>query len=137
MTTLNEAREAIYAAFVAGWGATSDYTFDNEDGFNPPTEDDWVRLVVRHSGRAQESLGGIGHRKFESVGSVIVQCFAPLDTGAKGADTLATAVRAIFEGKTLSPEQIRFTSAVVTEIGATDAWYQTNVEAFFTYTETK
>jgi len=136
MTTLNDARGAIYAAFVAGWGATSAYTFDNES-YDPPANANWVRLVVRHDDRVQESLGGLGRRKFESGGSVIIQCFAPLDSGAASADTLASAARSIFEGKTFNPEYIRFTSAVVREIGPTDDWYQINVEAFFTYTETK
>lgn len=135
MTSLNDARGAIYTAFNAGIGAT-DFTFDNE-AYDPPVGSSWVRLVVRHDDRQQESLGGTGRRKFESGGSVIAQCFAPLDSGAASADTVAQTVRGIFEGKTLTPEGIRFTSAVVREIGPTEDWYQINVEAFFTYTETK
>ena len=136
MTTLNTARGAIYTAFVAGWGATSAYTFDNEN-FDPPTEAVWARVTVRHGGRAQESLGPTGGRKFESDGSVIIQCFAPLDSGAALADTLALVAQGIFEGKTLSPEQIRFTSSVIREIGPTEDWYQINCETTFTYTVTK
>ena len=46
--------------------------------------------------------------------------------------------RAVFEGKTIgAAERLRFTSATVTEIGQTGDWYQINVEALFTYTETK
>jgi hypothetical protein len=133
MTTLNDARGIIYAAFVAGIGATP-FTLDNEN-YDPPTDAVWYRLAVRHADRNQESLGGLGARKFESEGSVFVQCFAPLDSGAALADTLAETARSIFEGKTLT--QIRFTSAAVREIGPTDDWYQINVEATFTYTETK
>lgn len=136
MTTLNEARGAIYEAFVAGWGSTSLFTFDNES-FDPPDDAAWARLTVRHAIRAQESLGGIGARKFESEGSAIVQCFAPLDSGASLADALAEVARSIFEGKTLLPEVIRFTSAEIQEIGPTDAWYQINCTASFSYTQTK
>ena len=136
MATLNEARERIYQAFDTGWAGLSIQTFDGEK-FTPPTDADWVRLAVRHDGRAQDSLGGVGRRKFESVGRVLIQCFTPLNEGAAGADVLATAAMDIFEGKTLSPEQIRFTSAAPIEIGPTDDWYLINVEAFFTYTETK
>lgn len=136
MTILNDARGAIYGAFNTGWGVTSVFTFDNEE-FNPPTNAVWARLVVRHDTRDQVSLGGLGARKFDSGGSVIVQCFAPLDKGAALADTLATVAVGIFEGKTLTPEGIRFTAAIVREIGPTEDWYQINVEAFFTYTETK
>lgn len=136
MTTLNEARGAIYVAFETDWGTTSALTLDNEN-FTPPADTPWARLVVRHDSRQQESLGGLLRRKFESGGSVIVQCFGPLDKGADAADTLAQVAQGIFEGKTLSPEGIRFTSSVVKEIGPTDDYYMINVEAFFTYTTTK
>lgn len=136
MATLNEARGAIYEAFVAGWGATSVFTFDNE-AFDPPANAPWARLTVRHAARAQETLGSEGNRKFESIGSAIVQCFGPLDKGVEGVDTLAEVAMGIFEGKTLLPKNIHFTSAAPLEIGPTDDAYQINVEAFFFYTETK
>jgi len=138
MTTLAEAKERIYAQFVADFTATSaNITFDNEQ-YDPPTAGNWVRLSVRHTARAQESMGELGLRKFESVGSAIIQCFCPLDSGTSAADTLAAAAQAVFEGKVLgATEQLRFTSAAITEVGPTDNWYQINVEAFFTYTETK
>ena len=136
MTTINEARGAIYGAFVTGWGATSVYTFDNEQ-YDPPDQTAWARVTVRHTDRQQESLGPLLGRKFESEGSVFIQCFAPLDSGAATADTLAQVAQGIFEGKTLSPESIRFTSSAIREIGADDDWYQVNVEATFTYTTTK
>ena len=136
MTTLNDARGAIYGAFKTGWGTTSVFTLDNET-FKPPKGGVWARLVVRHAVRSQESLGGLGRRKFDSIGSAIMQCFGPLDKGVKGVDTLAEVAQGIFEGKTLLPENIRFTSAVVTEIGPTEDWYMINVESLFTYTETK
>lgn len=138
MTSLNDARGRIYGAFLAAWSATpaTSITFDNEK-YDPPAAGDWARLTVRHNARQQESLGGTGSRKFESGGTVFIQCFAPLDTGAARADALAQDAQGIFEGMTLLPEGIRFTSAVVREIGSTDDWYQINVEAEFTYTETK
>ena len=135
MTTLNEARGIIYTAYLAGSGLDTDHlTLDNED-FNPPELEAWARLVVRHAARGQESLGGVGLRKFESVGTAIIQCFAPLETGADEADTLAEVAMGIFEGKTLSG--IRFTAAAPIEIGPGKDWYQINVECFFSYTQTK
>jgi hypothetical protein len=136
MTALNTARGAIYTKFITDWGATSSFTLDNES-YDPPANTEWVRVVVRHTDRVQESLGGVGSRKFESGGSVFIQCFAPLDTGAATADSLAQTARSIFEGITLTPEGIRFTAATITEIGPTEDWYQINVEATFTYTQTK
>jgi hypothetical protein len=138
MTTLGQARERIYESFVTDWGATSAFTFDNEE-FDPPTGTPWVRLAVRHTASNQETLGGIGQRKYERIGSVFVQCFTPLDSGVASADNLASIARAVFEGKTLAPagEAIHFFDVVVREVGPDGAWYQINVEAFFTYHETK
>lgn len=133
MTTLNEARGIINTAFIAGW-PNSDLTLDNEN-YVPPTAAPWARLVVRHAARGQESLGGVGLRKFESVGTAIIQCFQPLETGTDGADTLAQVAMGIFEGKTLTG--VRFTAAAPVEIGPGKDWYQVNVECFFSYTQTK
>lgn len=135
MTTLNEARGIIYSAYLADSGLDTDHlTLDNEH-FKPPTGDAWARLVVRHAARGQESLGGVGLRKFESVGTVIVQCFGPLENGADEADTLAEVAMGIFEGKTLTG--VHFTAAAPIEIGAGDDWYQINVNADFFYHQTK
>ena len=138
MATPNEAAGRIYQDFATGWGATSPFTFDNENpkGF-PPANAPWARVSVRHGPTNQESLGGVGRRKFERTGSVFVQCFAPLDGGRVAADTLAQVARTIFEGKTLTPENLHFTAVEIREIGPDEAWYQINVEAPFTYTETK
>ena len=138
MTTVNEAAGRIYEAFLAGWTATaaSAVTFDNEK-FKPPPDGDWARVTVRLLNRQQESLGPLNGRKFQDTGVVFVQCFTPLNVGRSRADTLAANARSIFEGKTLLPEGIRFTSATVREIGAGEEWYQINVQADFTFTETK
>lgn len=142
-TTLNEARERIYQEFSDNWGATSVYVFANEkppDNF--PPADVWARVSVQHRASAQESLGDAGARKFERLGSVIVQCFAPLDTGtgsaSAGADFLAQTALGIFEGASLDPENVRFVAATVREIGDDGTGYwQTNVEADFRWTEVK
>lgn len=137
MTTLAEAKQRILTVFLADFAATANITLDGEK-FDPPTNDDWVRVAIRHTARSQESMGAVGARKFESIGSVFIQCFSPLDSGSGSADTMAAAAQAVFEGKLIgTTERLRFTSAAVTEVGPTDDWYQINVEAFFSYTETK
>jgi hypothetical protein len=137
VATLNQARERIYQTFNTDWGSTSAFTFDNDE-FDPPAAADWVRFSVRHFDSNQESLGGVGNRKFLREGRIFVQCFTPLDSGLAGADNLATVARNIFEGKTLGTENIRCTDAVVREIGPTDdGFYQLNVEIAFNYSEVK
>ena len=134
MTTLATARESIYQHFVTGWGSTSAFTFDGED-FTPPESDPWVRLVVRHAASQQASLGGLGNRKFDRAGLVIVQVFTPLDQGAAAADVLVEKVMEIFEGKTI--DLIRFVSVTPQEIGPLEAWFQAGADCPFEWTETK
>lgn len=130
----------MYQAFVDGWGTTSVFTLDNEappDGFPPDAP--WVRVAIRHRDSDQESVGDVGARKFTRSGSLFVQCFSPLAVnGLVSSDTLAATARGIFEGVTLTPENVRFTDCVVREIGDDgDGYFQVNVECFFNYTETK
>lgn len=135
--TLNQARERIYQTFSTDWGATSPLAFDNEKFVPPNPVGDHVRVTVRHNDSQQESLGDVGSRKFLRFGSVFVQCFTALDIGTTAADALAVVAKNIFEGKTLAPESIRFTDAIVREIGELDGFYQVNMEAPFNYDETK
>lgn len=138
MATLTEAREAIYDRFLTNYTAlpAASIDADNEE-FSPPAGAAWARLSVRHTGSVQESLGGIGYRKFTRIGSTFVQIFTPLNQGASEADTLAQAARVILEGVSLVGNTIRFTNVVVREIGPSDGWYLVVVEAFFEYTETR
>ena len=136
MTTLTAAREAIYQAFVDGWGATSVFTFDNEN-FDPPDDASWVRLSVRHNASTQETLGRTGNRRFARLGSALVQIFTRDNIGARTADTLATTAREIFEGVSLAGTTIRFLDVIVRETGPDGKWYQVVVEATFEYDETR
>lgn len=135
MTTLNDARKKIYDTFIAEYVASA-FTFENEE-FNPPAGVAWLRLVVRNLVSLQESLGPVGRRKFDRQALVMVQVFTPLDQGTEQADNLSTAARVIFEGRTLTPEALRFNAGSIQEIGEDGAYYQTNLEVPFSYTELK
>lgn len=136
MTTLNEAKEAVYARFAANFtGMTADrIAFDNEE-FNEPGTGDWVRLSVRSTGRLQDTLGKSGNRRFRSTASVFVQVYTEANTGVKQSDTLAKEAADIFEG--VSFGGLDFTAAVIRETGPDGKWYQTLVEAEFDYDEIK
>lgn len=134
MTTFAAAKESIVQQFVTDWGANSAYTFDNEK-FAPPVDAPWVRLSVRHVASQQTSLGGLGNRKFDREGLVLIQVFGRLDRGTKEVDDLVEKALAIYEGKTI--DLIRFTSTVPREIGPIDGWYQSTLDAQFTWTERK
>jgi len=138
MVTIVEARTKIYELFLANYTAlpAAQVTADNEN-FETPEGLPWGRLSVRHATRAQESLGGLGLRKFTSVGAAFFQVFVPKDQGVKQADELAQAARVIFEGVSIYGNDIRFTSCDIREAGPEDGWYGLVVEALFQYTETK
>jgi len=140
MVTLVDARETIYQEFMTAWGTTTAVYFDNEEA-DPPVSTSWVRFAVRHLGSTLEAIGGTGAlggvNKFQRTGLAFIQVFVPQNQGLRSADTLAQAARAIFEGKNLSSNAIRFTNVVIREIGPTDSWWLVNVEAAFQYDERK
>jgi hypothetical protein len=136
MTTVNEAKEAVYSRFVANYtGVASNLiTFDNEE-FEEPDSDDWIRLTVRGIGRSQSSLGKTGNRRFRSTASVFVQIYVLVNTGIQQADLLAKEAADVFEGTSFSG--LDFREASINEIGPDGKWYQTLVEAPFDYDEIK
>lgn len=136
MTTLVDAREAIYQAFATAWGSTTPLAFDNEK-FVPPDAAPWVRLAVRHQVSNQETLGGTGNRVFLREGLVFVQVFTPEDDGQRASDVLVQQARAVFEGVNLVANGVWFNDVVVREIGPTEGWNQVNAEAAFFYQEIK
>lgn len=138
MTTLVEAREAIYGHFLGNYTGlpAAQITADNE-AFDAPEDLAWGRLAVREFVGRQESLGGLGNRKFLRTGSVFFQIFTPADQGTEEADTLAQEARELLEGVKLDAKQIWLTNATVREIGPDGAWYNVVVEASYQYTETR
>lgn len=139
-----QARDAIEKRWLAAWGDTTAYTFDNEKLLPPAVVaanaasadiDSWVRLVVRHIISNQETIGAEGNRKFERQGKIVIQVFTPVDKGTADADTLVIAAGAVFEGTRF--EGLVCYAATPIEIGVAERWYQTNVEVPFTYYDTK
>ena len=136
MTTLSEAREAIYDQFLSGWGATTEVTRDNID-FDPNALSEWVRISVRHTASTQETLNSPGLRRFARFGSAFIQIYTEGDIGTQRTDELATIARNLFEGLSLSGTTVRFLDVVFRETGAEGKWFQSIVEATFEYDETK
>ncbi len=147
MTTLNQAREAIYDRFNTEWpGATSStpFCFDNEE-FDPPKGSDgrgaaWARCSVRQLDRGQTTLGRAGNRKFTSIALAQIEVFVPPKSGRYVADALLEAGKNLFEGRTPpTGTTIRFFDVVVSEVGLIEdgRWDLSTVEARFDYEETK
>ena len=138
MTTLIEAKDAMLTEYVANTILTdAQVTLENEQ-FTPPDDSPWVRASVRHFDGGQDSLGGVGSRKFSRVGSMFVQIFIPQDTGGTApADTIAHEVRTLLEGKHLTGTTVSLLTSNIREIGQIDGNFVVVVETGFEYIETR
>lgn len=137
MTTLNEAKEAIYERFVSLYtGVPSDrITFDNEEFEAGDGTDPWVRLAVRGIIRNQDTLGRKTNRRFRALASTFVQVYTEANIGVQQSDVLAQEAGDIFEGESFSG--LDFRSAIIQETGPDGKWYQSVVEIEFNYDEIK
>ena len=142
----NEARNDIYTEFLARFRedpedpasdpilARDRINFDNEK-FDQPMAGEWVRLVVRHQGREQITLGQELKRKFQSAGVVFAQVFTDAGSSMSEADRLARLISDIFDA--VSVKGLNFQAASSRESGPSGKWNMVIVEVPFTYQETK
>ena len=135
MTTLNESRAAIYDRFIADWGSTTPFVFDNEQFEKEPIDTPWVRLVVRNITGTQETLGRKTNRRYNRQGLIIGSVYTPSNQGTAEADDLATQFRSIFEGEKFSGVYVN--NANLREVGNDGEWFQINIDIFFFYEEIK
>ena len=131
--TPNEFRALVYNSFITGWGTRSPFTFDNEQ-WDPPEGQNWVRLTVRHGNRRQKTLGRTGNRKFERDARVLLQIFTLPNKGLTSADDLAQAFFEIFEGSNLGNE-VFAGETDYRERGTAEGWAMAIASADFTYDE--
>lgn len=137
MTSINEARTAVYDRALALFPAAAPgtpLTFENEK-FEPPEGQPWVRLTVRNIQAVQRTLGRPGNRRFQRDAMMLAQVFVPGDTGTKESDSLTEALRGIFEG--VSFDGLDFRAVSTREVGVDNGWHSTLVEGPFDYEETK
>lgn len=140
MTTLNQARDAVYKRFLAEWkdGAQplTPFCFDNE---TLNTELVWARCIVRSLPGGQETLGTTGNRKYKRRAFARVQIYTKPGSGTKQSDTLCQAAMTLFEGRSLLGTTVKFFDASPAEIGLVDdnRWFLSTVTAYFDYEEVK
>ena len=133
MTTLTEAREAVYQRFAVNYTSTP-FTFEAES-FDPP-DTAWVRLSVRaNAAGGQDTLGRTGSRRFRRSGIIAAQVFTPTNQGLREGDELAQSIRALFEARSFSG--LDTNDGLVRESPPEDEWIVHIVEVFFDYEEVK
>lgn len=98
MTTPRQVVERVYELFQAGWGATTAFTFENEQ-FSPPKNAAWVRVTVGSDVGGQSTLGRVGNRRYRRLASVFIEVFTPIDAGVALSRDLIQQARDLFEGQ--------------------------------------
>ena len=113
-----------------------DLVLDNNPESLPDTKLSWLRVTLRPGSGVQQTLGNVGSRKFERIGTLWIQIFTPLNMGMKASNYLADGLGFLEGGKT--PQGITFTAvSPPSNIGNDGAWNQANVSADYSYYETK
>jgi hypothetical protein len=135
MTTLSEAKKAINDRFIASWGATTTYTFANEEFSQPTADQSWVRLTMINYDGGQETMGKKGSRRYERYGLIIANIFTPIEAGTSKGDELGTALQVLFEGERFNGVVVN--NSTIRDKGVEDQWYHTMFEAEFIFYETK
>jgi hypothetical protein len=141
-TTVQNARDEIYALIQAAWvasGTSAFLVFDDMKGLTPDNQNPWARASVRHTSGGEISIsGGVGKRRYNRTGTLYVNLFAQPGDGLRALDPLVKIVLDAYEGKT-TPSGVWFTKAQVRELGLlpSPGYYQLNVLVNFSYDEIK
>ena len=136
MPTPNDACREICKRFLADFTelGRDRIAFDNAE-FDEPADGEWVRLVVRHHSRLQDTLGRPDNRRFRSSGSVLAQVFTEAGSRMREADRIAKAIEDIFDSASFSG--LDFQASVSRESGPDGKWNMVIVEIPFEYDEIK
>ena len=144
MTTINEAREACYQAFDAGWGTRTLRQLEGVKFDEPSVDVEWIRVVVRNFTGTTETMGDVTQKKHRRNAAVIMSIFTPADQGMKSAAEHAQFALDIFESKNVlvpggGGAKLDFIAGDVREIplDEDDKSRMTEVEVPFDFSQTK
>lgn len=96
--------------------------------FDPPENTEWVRVSIANGNSAQRTIGGTSN-SWRANGFFTVQIFVPLGTSTGTAANIADSVSSWFRGA--DTDHVQFRNITVTELGASQGWYQVNVSVSF------
>lgn len=146
MTTIDQAKDAIYNQLTTEWAAASrtEPIAKENDAANHGTAEfnssygPWLRILVQENAGGQVALGAVGDRPFERRGQIMVQCFVVADTGTELLDTLLQTVRDSLEGLSFSGvTTFEAVSRPLDESQNDGRWYGKIMDIEFRYKETK
>lgn len=145
--TISEARDAISKHIVESWVANGLLLdnllfddFDNETDNKPSTPDKdqtWARIKIKHGDSSQRSLADMSSKAiFSRVAFIMVQIFAPRNTGQTQTDIVGQLMLDTFEKKHASG-CMRFRDTSIREIGIDGSFFNTNVTSIAMYDQLK
>ena len=144
MATIVDTVDLVFKDWITYISTTSPYVFGNEDAKDPSTGkklDDgnrpWYRVSVRESGGGRANLNGqVGTRKYERLGFLAIQCFAPVNAGDKLGLQMAEAARTYFEDRRLN-NLIIYLNADIRPQPPDGKWNPVLLEVVIEFTDTK
>lgn len=127
-------RNAIYEAFLTGWGSATAVLIEDQEGVPPVANDPWVRISVQHNDGEQAALGGeAGNQFFRRFGVVFVQVFVPRGKGTNDLDDYSYTALKVFEGQAVLGAFFRNCRITSLPPDRDSKWAQANVVAEFQY----
>lgn len=142
MTTVDQAREAVYKRFRDNWTGTplTDTTLEN-DKFDSESRAEWVRVTLRAGPpTSPPTLGATGARKFDRIGLIFLDIFTAVDAGMARPGALAAEGLSLFEAtrfQDVNGADMHTLDGTIREIGPDGKFYHTQLEVPLQYTETK
>lgn len=130
------AHNAIRTRFNTQWTAGSysavPVAWANAE-FDPPSEDEWVRVTIVDAAAFKVSFGGFigAGDNYRHPGVVVVNIFVPLNVGDGLALAMADEIASIFRAWQDATTRTRFFTPYVTRVGVDGNWFQVNVTCPF------
>lgn len=128
-----DARDKIHEPFYSVWKETG-YPVVWEDSLAKPpsTETCWARVTIAHVSAGQTSLGcGNDRRRYERIGQLNIQLFAPVHDGNVQLYELGQQIVDAYQAARY--DDIWFRRVSLLEAMPEGAFQQMNVSAIFTY----
>jgi hypothetical protein len=112
-------RASIEARLSDNWSTTT-IDWENVD-FNTPNNAAWIRLSIINGASDYRVI----QAKKQHLGMIAIQVFTPINTGTALARSYCDTLAAIFDDQNF--DDVVCGVASITNVGASDVWYQTNV----------
>lgn len=94
-----EAKNFLLKEFISNYGETTPVAYTNNENFEKPSNEPWVRFSVDNVDSDQATMGDEGNRRFERYGRITSQVFVPPNTGTYDGEVICNTIINIFEGK--------------------------------------